>query len=131
MRARASLRLGPCSYGMSCGPALSELGRPCWLSPQGIDRRSMGLGGQLVLKSSNAREQGEMSTKRLFYTLLVLGIPIGTLAQDAAVPPQPLSLDGAATHVYKSVDGIDLRLHVFTPANHRASEPRPAIVFFF
>lgn len=72
-----------------------------------------------------------MSTMRLFYTLLVLGIPIGTLAQDAPVPPQPLSLEGAATYVYKSLDGIDLRLHVFTPANHRPPEPRPAIVFFF
>ena len=53
------------------------------------------------------------------------------LAQVPDIPPQPLSIAGAVTHVYKSIDGVDLRLHVFTPPNHSARTPRPAIVFFF
>lgn len=32
---------------------------------------------------------------------------------------------------YKSVDGVDLKLHVFYPKGHDATDQRPAIVFFF
>jgi acetyl esterase/lipase len=46
------------------------------------------------------------------------------------VPPQPLTVDGAAAHVYKSVAGVDLRLHVFG-AGGSAAALKPAIVFFF
>ena len=51
--------------------------------------------------------------------------------QEASIAPQPTSIEGARTHVYKSIDGIDLRLHVFTPHDHLASMKSPAIVFFF
>jgi acetyl esterase/lipase len=56
-----------------------------------------------------------------------------TMAQDVAnpVPPQPLTISGAATYVYKTVGGYDLRLHIFTPQDYRISDRRPAIVFFF
>jgi alpha/beta hydrolase fold/WD40-like Beta Propeller Repeat len=37
---------------------------------------------------------------------------------------------GAVTHVYKSTESGDLRLHVFLPAGGH-SNPRPAILFFF
>ena len=54
------------------------------------------------------------------------------LAQGAAaVPPQPATIPGAASHVYKSADGVELRLHLFTPPNHAATDRRPAIVLFF
>jgi len=33
--------------------------------------------------------------------------------------------------VYKRVDGIELKLHIFKPEGHRAGERRAAIVFFF
>jgi acetyl esterase len=51
-------------------------------------------------------------------------------ADGAPVPPQPPSIAGAATHVYKSVGGVDLRLHVFHPPD-RPAEKQPAVVFFF
>src|SRR5687768_4637550 len=54
-----------------------------------------------------------------------------TTAQDAAVQPQPATIEGAISRVYKSVDGVDLRLHIFTPPNHSATAAAPAIVFFF
>jgi acetyl esterase/lipase len=47
------------------------------------------------------------------------------------VPPQQLTVDGATAHVYKTVGGNQLRLHVITPANAAPEEPRPAIAFFF
>lgn len=52
-------------------------------------------------------------------------------AQDATAPPQPLRIDGAITHVYKSIDATELRLHVFNPPDSSASANRAAIIFFF
>jgi acetyl esterase len=51
-------------------------------------------------------------------------------AAQTPVPQQPLTIDGAVTHVYKSIGQTDLRLHVFAPPGE-ASARRPAIVFFF
>ena len=58
-----------------------------------------------------------------------LGDQPGRAGQEASIAPQPASIEGAQTHVYKSIDGIDLRLHVFSPPDHLASMKRPAIVF--
>jgi acetyl esterase/lipase len=41
-----------------------------------------------------------------------------------------MAVEGATTHVYKSIGGIDLRLHIFT-ASGNASILKAAIVFFF
>jgi acetyl esterase len=68
---------------------------------------------------------------RILLALLVLGLPIWTFAQTTPVEPQPIAIDGAMTHVYKVIDGAEMRLHVFNPPNHSASEQRPAILFFF
>lgn len=65
------------------------------------------------------------------YALLGLCTPVWALAQNPPVPPQPLSLEGAVSHVYKSINGTELRLHVFSPPNHSSSMSRPAILFFF
>jgi acetyl esterase/lipase len=50
--------------------------------------------------------------------------------QTAAQPAvQAISIEGASAHIYKSIDGIDLRLHVFGSEPEMAA--KPAIVFFF
>ena len=33
--------------------------------------------------------------------------------------------------IYKEVDGHELKLHVFNPADHKTTDSRPAIIFFF
>ena len=63
------------------------------------------------------------------YALLVWGSL--SFAQGAAVPPQPLEIEGALSHVYKSTEGSELRLHIFTPKNRGTATALPAIVFFF
>jgi acetyl esterase/lipase len=68
---------------------------------------------------------------RILCALLALCSPGATVAQESVPPPQPLTIEGAVTHVYKSVDGAELRLHVFNPPNHSPSARRPAILFFF
>jgi acetyl esterase len=51
-------------------------------------------------------------------------------ANTAQTQPEPLEIEGATAHVYKSINGADLRLHVFTPSSSSPA-PRPAVVFFF
>ena len=41
------------------------------------------------------------------------------------------TLEGAESHVYKEIGGVKLKLHVFLPPEHKATDHRPAIVFFF
>jgi acetyl esterase/lipase len=76
---------------------------------------------------------------RLLFPVVVL-LLVGTgpisrpslpLAQELQVAPQPLAIEGAAAHIYKTVDGVELRLHAFAPANHSPAERRPAIVLLF
>lgn len=44
---------------------------------------------------------------------------------------QPIYLHGAKPYLYKSINGIDLRLHVFEPPLGQGTANRPAIIFFF
>src|SRR5687768_18015020 len=61
----------------------------------------------------------------------MLAVPLLAFAQIPSPPTQPLTIDGATAHVYKSIGGHQLRLHVFSPAGESSSGRRPAIVFFF
>ena len=57
-------------------------------------------------------------------------VPPIASAVDKRVPPNPDFLPGSDSYTYKSVDGIELRLHVFNNSDGVA-KPKPAIVFFF
>jgi acetyl esterase len=77
-------------------------------------------------------EEYTMKRIRRVFVAALMCVPILALAQQKSpVAPQPLSIVGASTHVYKSIDGAELRLHAFSPANHASSMRRPAILFFF
>jgi len=54
---------------------------------------------------------------------------IGTLAADDAAAE--LQFAGARAETFKTIGDVTLRLHIFEPAGHQASDRRPAIVFFF
>jgi acetyl esterase len=69
-----------------------------------------------------------MTRSILVAALLLSGGPTA-VAQPGA--PQPLSIEGAVPHVYKSVGSVDLRLHVFNPSGRTATPSVPAIVLFF
>ena len=56
---------------------------------------------------------------------LVLLIAFPVLARDR----EAFKPDRAV--VYKKVGQSELKIHVFAPPNHTASDKRPAIVFFF
>ena len=61
--------------------------------------------------------------------LVTLFLSLLVLAQTPAVALQPATVDGATSHVYKSIGAEALRLHVFSPSSPAA--PAPGIVFFF
>jgi acetyl esterase/lipase len=68
---------------------------------------------------------------KFIHLLLMLGIPTWLFANIHPVPPQPTTITGAITHLYKSIDGAELRLHVFNPPNHQSSVKQAAIIFYF
>jgi acetyl esterase/lipase len=45
--------------------------------------------------------------------------------------PYPPELPGARAEVYKTVGDVALKLFIYTPPGHQATDRRPAIVFFF
>lgn len=61
---------------------------------------------------------------------LVLGLFVcPVIVQSASTyPPE---IQDARIEVFKSVDGFDLRVWIFEPDGHQASDKRAAIVFFF
>lgn len=50
---------------------------------------------------------------------------------NGADAPWAATFPGSVTKVYKTVDDVKLKLHIFNPEGHRSSDDRPAIVFFF
>lgn len=46
-------------------------------------------------------------------------------------PNYPPKIDASTSVIYKSIDGVDLRLWIFNPPRWKATDSRPAIVFFF
>jgi acetyl esterase/lipase len=76
--------------------------------------------------------------KRTFAILTALLLaPLATLraADDLPEPPvswkYPPEMPGASVEVYREVNGVKLNAYIFTPPNHRASDRRPAVLFFF
>lgn len=75
-------------------------------------------------------------------TIAILVIMVLSLAAGAenAVPPAsggkgrpgyPPELPGAKVEIYKTAGDAKLGLYIFNPRGHKASDQRPAIVFFF
>ncbi len=60
--------------------------------------------------------------------LVLLAISALPLMAQPAYPPQ---MPEASQYLYRSVDGVDLRLYLFEPKGHLASDQTPAVVFFF
>ena len=43
----------------------------------------------------------------------------------------PKTIPGSRAEIYKTIDGTELPLHIFEPKDHKESDKRPTIVFFF
>jgi len=69
----------------------------------------------------------------LRFGVLFIGALLFAVSFSATVSPiasaQELAPD--AVKPYKTVGGVELKLHIFQPDGHQATDKRPAIVFFF
>ncbi len=61
--------------------------------------------------------------KNAVLIVLMLMIACSVFAKDEISPGRIVT--------YKRKDGVELKLHVFNPENHKPTDSRPAIVFFF
>ncbi len=59
---------------------------------------------------------------------IALLLPAAIAGQQSNYPP---NMPEARAETYKSVEGTDLKVWIFEPEGHDASDKRPAIVFFF
>ena len=66
--------------------------------------------------------------RNVFAVALLALIASPALAQRAYPPTFD---DAVKEHVYKEAGDVDLKLYVFEPADHKPSDKRPAVVFFF
>lgn len=65
---------------------------------------------------------------------MALSLSYGSPLQAAnrrAARPAPKSLPGSRSVIYKTIDDVELPIHIFEPDGHQPSDKRPAIVFFF
>jgi acetyl esterase/lipase len=71
----------------------------------------------------------------LITALLLAQLAALHAADDLPEPPvswkYPPEMPGASVEVYREVNGVKLNAYIFTPPNHRASDRRPAVLFFF
>jgi acetyl esterase len=72
------------------------------------------------------------------FTLALIGLILAANSVAAQQSERALSRsyppqfpDATAVHTYKKVGDVELKLYVFAPEGHQASQQRPAIVFFF
>lgn len=70
-----------------------------------------------------------------FAVLLLASFSALRAADDLPEPPvswkYPPEMPGASVEVYREVDGVKLNAYLFTPPDHRSSDRRPAVLFFF
>ncbi|QDS94637.1 Carboxylesterase NlhH [Roseimaritima multifibrata] len=59
-------------------------------------------------------------------TMCLLSSP--AFGQSVGYPP---SFDDARAETYKTIDDVEMKVWIFDPPDHQASDSRPAIVFFF
>lgn len=67
----------------------------------------------------------------VFAIMLGSATPAWSKGDCAQLPPQRTAIEGADSRIYKSIDGNDLRLHVFQPKAPANGAKQAAIVFFF
>ncbi|MEY5010226.1 MAG: hypothetical protein RLZZ253_1365 [Verrucomicrobiota bacterium] len=69
--------------------------------------------------------------------IAILFVLIAALSAEDDLPEPPVSwkyppeMPGASVEVYRDIHGVRLNAYVFTPPGHRASDRRPAVLFFF
>tara|TARA_R110002096_G_scaffold352023_1_gene545002 strand:+ start:677 stop:1555 length:879 start_codon:yes stop_codon:yes gene_type:complete len=64
----------------------------------------------------------------VLFLMVIAHLPEIAFSQQKTYPPV---IEGTKEHVYREVDDVQLKLWAFNPEGWKASDSRPAIVFFF
>src|SRR5687767_6866536 len=72
-----------------------------------------------------------MNNKRIQFFFLAAVASFSGVVYSQSSAPQPTSIPGAESKVYKTIGDVKLMLHIFYPSQHRDSVSLPAIIFFF
>jgi acetyl esterase len=67
----------------------------------------------------------------LLITIAFAFLSNAALAQKKAKTTDGATLDGAIAEVYKTIGDVNLKIYRFNPPDHKDSDQRPAVVFFF
>ena len=70
-------------------------------------------------------------TRTLLIAAVLAVASTGALAAKRAKSSNAKPIDGAKMEIYKTVGEVKLAIHIFAPEGHKASDKRPAAVFFF
>lgn len=109
-----------------------------WPGNDGAPARKLGadesgLSEEAVTARWSPRLPAMPSLRTVVFRLAMIGLGALVAAPagfaQAAVAPE--TLPGADAHVYRDLQPVPLRLHVFKPAGWQAGDRRPALVFFF
>lgn len=65
------------------------------------------------------------------FGLLFLMLQLTAMGQQEPPPDYPPTIPGAEVETYKRIGDVEMRVWIFNPEGHSASDRRPAIVFFF
>jgi acetyl esterase/lipase len=68
---------------------------------------------------------------RFSLSWFVIAMLVGGSFGSTPASGKPLEIEGARAQLYKKVKGTTLYLYIFTPADHKPTDSRPAAVFFF
>ncbi len=71
--------------------------------------------------------------KKALIVIMICAVAASVYAADekSKAKDEKPSYEGAKVEVYKTVGDVKLNMYIFNPENHKASDKRPAIVFFF
>lgn len=72
-----------------------------------------------------------MKRSALLCVALITGMMTQNLFAQQGRNQVPETLEGGRTEIYKTVDDVQLKIFIFEPEGHKASDNKPAVVFFF
>ena len=126
----------PMASGRSILSILLILSFPAVLPILSMQRRAgkpgNGDDAENELSTTDDVERGDNMRQLAASTLTVLMLVIAAaMAEETKEAMEPVQIEGATVEVYKIVDDAQLNMYILTPEGHKASDKRPAIVFFF
>lgn len=119
IEAVAPTRWGFSGVGATCGVLVAIDGKESLFAR----RERVNLDGRAISRVNAGMQRIRSLNASALAMVASLALGATGAAQD--------NFPGARSEVYKTVDDVGLRMHIFEPEGHTEDDARPAIVFFF